>query len=95
MAQVTQTAQQRIDQVLEYSLAEWVGLSEVEATIDEWDIIEQIDFIEEWTLAEERLLELSRYAATVAFTEEQRARYRALKQIIARNRPIIARLRAS
>ena len=95
MAQVTQTAQQRIDQVLEYSLAEWVGLPEVEAAIDEWDIIEQIDFIEEWTLAEERLLELSRYAATAAFTEEQRTRYRALKQIIAQNRPIIERLRAS
>lgn len=95
MAQVAQTARQRIDQLLEYPLAEWAGLPEVEAAIDSWDLIEQIVFVEEWTLAEERLLQLARHAETGDFSDEQWSRHRDLERLIARNRPLIERLRAS
>jgi len=95
MAQVAQTAQQRIDHLLDLSFAEWGELPEIEAAIASWDLIEQLDSVEEWTLAEERLLQLSRYAATTILTDEQRTRYCHLEQIVARNRPIIERLRAS
>lgn len=95
MAQVAQTTQQRIDHLLESSFGEWRELPEIEATIDRWDQLAQVTFIEEWTLAEERLKRLARYAATGTLSHEQQARYNALQQVVTQNRPIIERLRAS
>jgi hypothetical protein len=95
MAQVTQTTQQRIDLLLDLSFSEWDTLPESEATIDRWDQLEQILFIEEWPLAEERLRQLAHYAATDTLSHEQQARYEALQKVVAANRPIIERLRAS
>ncbi|HEY8597229.1 MAG TPA: hypothetical protein VIL85_02295 [Thermomicrobiales bacterium] len=95
MAQVAQTTQQRINHLLESSFNEWEELPEIEATINQWDQLEQMTFIEEWTLAEERLKRLACYAATDTLSHEQQARYNALQQVVTRNRPIIERLRAS
>ena len=95
MAQVAPTTQQRINLLLELSFGEWAGLPESETTIDRWDQLEQLLFIEEWPLAEERLRQLAQYAATGALSHEQQARYAALQEVVAANRPIIERLRAS
>ncbi len=94
MAQVAQTAQQRIDHLLESAFSEWGELPEIEAAIDRWDQLEQMTFIEEWALAEERLKRLARCAATDTLSHEQQARYNALLRVVAWNRPIIERLRA-
>lgn len=95
MAQVAQAVQQQIDRLLARSFDEWRELPEVEAAIDGWDQIDQIVYVEEWTLAEERLIRLEWHARDGALTAEQVARHNDLKRLVAQNRPIIERLRAS
>ena len=95
MAQVRPTVEQQVDWMLERSLAAWRGLPEVETEIDGWDQIDQIVFIEEWPIEEDRLTALERYASQGALTPDQRARYDELKRVVERNRPIIGRLQES
>lgn len=94
MVEVTQTTKAGIDHDLERSLASWSELPQVEAEIDSWHQLEQIDFVEEWAVQEDRLARLERYAASGAMTTEQRARFAELQAVVARNRPIITRLRS-
>ena len=84
-----------LDWQLDWSLWQWRRLPRVEAEIDQWDQLDQILFLEEWTLEEERLLRLERDAANGTFTPEQRQRYEQLQRLVAKNRPIIKRLRES
>jgi len=93
--QVASTIHDRINRLLDLSIARWDSLPEVEAEIDGWDLLEQIDFVEEWTLEEERLKRLEGFAAAGLLTPDQDARYEQLKRLVTQNRPIIARLRAS
>jgi hypothetical protein len=55
---------------------------------------ERLDFVLEWTIREDRWLELQRWASQGQFTPAQRARYDALSALIAHHRPIIDRLLA-
>ena len=93
--QVASTLHERINRLLDLSFREWERLPAVEGEIDGWDLLEQIDFVEEWTLAEERLLRLARYANDGALTPPQEQRYREIMVLVVRHRPIITRLRAS
>jgi hypothetical protein len=95
MAQVAHSTQRQIDRLLARSFDEWQELPEVEGAIDGWEQIDQIVYVEEWTLAEERLIRLERYADDGLLTPEQTARHNDLKRLVAQNRPIIERLRAS
>jgi hypothetical protein len=95
MAQVEQRTHQQINHLLARSFAEWEEVPAVASEIEGWDLIDQIVYVEEWTLAEERLLRLQRYAEEDALTDEQVARHDDLKRLVAQNRPIIERLRAS
>lgn len=79
---------------LDWSLRRWSELPTVEARIDTWEQIDQLEFIETWPLEEERLRRLEEYAANGFMTREQQARYEMLKRLAAQNRPIIQRLRA-
>ena len=95
MARLYENLWQNIDWQLEIAEFEWQQLPEVEAEIDQWDWIDQIVFIEEWPLQEERLLFLERSAAQGLMSPEQLARYEALKRLVEQNRPIIRRLQES
>jgi len=95
MAQVTHSVHQHINLMLGILEDQWGRLPEVEAEIDGWDLLEQLDFIEEWPLEEERLKQIEKYAADDALTDEQRSRYEELKRVVVRNRPIIRRLQNS
>jgi hypothetical protein len=95
MAQVGTSIHQDIEKLLDLLLWQWGRLPEVEAEIDTWDLVEQLDFIEEWPLEEMRLKQLEQYAAQGALTPQQSARYRNLKRLISENRAIIRRLQAS
>ncbi len=95
MAQVAQTVSQDIEKLLDLLVWQWERLPEVEAQIDTWDLMAQLNFIEEWPLEEDRLSRLKRYIGGGLLTSEQLARYNALEQTIARNRPIIRRLQNS
>jgi hypothetical protein len=95
MARVTAATQQDIERMLHIACTAWESLPELEAEIDGWDLLQQIDFVEEWTLEEERLKWLERYRADGLLTTNQVARYNDLKRLVAQNRPINERLRAS
>lgn len=95
MAQVNETVAEGIDHVLDIALWQWQSLPEVAAEIDEWDLLDQLNFIEEWPIEEDRLLFLERHAADDSMSLEQRARFEELKRIVACNRPIIQRLQNS
>lgn len=95
MAKVSSRVLQEIDFQLDLSFEQWERLPEVEATIDDWDQIDQIVFIEEWPLQEERLRWLAQEVAQGLLTPQQLQRYDKLQELVAKNRPIIERLRAS
>jgi hypothetical protein len=95
MAQVRPQTQATIGWQLDWSLWQWSRLPQVEAEIDSWDLLDQLHFIEEWPLEEERLLRLERYAAENQLEPEQLTRYAELKRFVARHRPIIRRLQQS
>ena len=92
MAQVTDTIQQRIDRTLSLLTFQWQRLPEVEAEIEQWDLLDRLSFVEAWPAEEERLRRLERYAADGLLAPEQSERFEALKDLIAKHRPIIRRL---
>jgi hypothetical protein len=84
-----------VDWQLDWSLRQWGRLPEIEAEINQWDPPDQLHFLEEWPLEEERLLYLTNLATNGKLRPGQRARYEQLQCLVARNRPIIERLRES
>jgi len=94
MARVT-TTREEVERTLQMAEYQWERLPEVEDTIDNWDQLDQILFIEEWPLEEQRLKRLREFADKGALDKEQQARYEQLECTIARNRPIIQRLQNS
>jgi hypothetical protein len=92
MAHVNVQAREHIELLLGHSADRWQRLPEVARDIDSWDLIDQISFIEEWPLEEQRLDMLERYACQGVMTLDQRQRFDDLKRLVARNRPIIERL---
>jgi hypothetical protein len=92
MAQVTPRTGLGIEWQLDWSLWQWGRLPAVEAEIDRWDSLDQLHFIEEWPLEEERLRRLQRYAAEGMLSAKQLARYEELKRLVEKHRPIIRRL---
>jgi hypothetical protein len=68
-------------------------MPEIEQEIDQWDLLDQLHFTEEWPLEEQRLEMLDEYAIQGSLTPEQMARYHHLKQLVAEYRPIVRRIR--
>jgi hypothetical protein len=95
VAQALTAVHQLIDEMLDQLLFQWRRLPEVAAEIDGWDLLEQLDFIEEWPLEEDRLADLEGYVARRRLTPDQLARFAELQRVIEQNRPIIRRLQAS
>jgi hypothetical protein len=92
MAYVGPATRADVDHLLERARAAWEGLAEVEREIDSWDLIDQIVYIEEWQIQDDRLKLLAQYAQSGQFTEAQHIRYQDLLSLVERNRPIIDRL---
>ena len=95
MVDVSPAVEQRIDRMLDRLLSRWRRLPEVEAEIDGWDLVDQVDFVEEWPTEEHRLAELERLIDQGTLTPSQLARYEELRRLIEQNRPIIRRLQES
>ena len=95
MAQVGHATHADIDHLLERASAAWDGLAEVEQEIDSWDLIDQIVYIEEWPIQEDRLKRLAEHARAGGFTEAQRLRYQVLLRLVEEHRPIIERIMRS
>ena len=95
MAQVRTDIQQRIDWLLDYLTNAWQQLPRAAQEIDSWDLIEQIDYVEEWTPKLGLVTQLRELITSPAATPEQRERYQLLEQLMRKNRPILDYLRAS
>ncbi len=92
MVQVAISTQQHIDLLLSGLLETWKHLPEVIETIDQWDIVDQIIYVEEWPLVEQRLKTLEEYASEGPVSLGQTNRYDALLQLVERHRPLVAQL---
>ncbi len=81
MAQVTTDAQQTIDRWRDCLTEAWQGLPQAEHDIDQWNVIEQIDDVEEWRPKEDLAAHLRQLIASPAATKEQRQRYEQLERL--------------
>jgi hypothetical protein len=95
MVQVGRATHAAVDHLLERATAAWDGLAEVEREIDSWDLIDQIVYIEEWPIQEDRLWRLAEHARAGDLDDAQCLRYQDLLKLVDRNRPIIERLSQS
>ena len=95
MAHVASEVQRDVDRLLDSLITAWEGLPRVAREIDQWDLIEQIDYVEEWAPKESQAIHLRQMMALPDVTEAQRRRYEQLEQLMQKNRPILERLRAS
>ncbi len=86
------TAKERIDPYLDYLFAEWGAVPEVAAEWNEWEDHEQLDFVVEWPIKEDRLHQLQQWAREGLFTPDQQARYERLLALIAQHRPTLEQL---
>jgi hypothetical protein len=95
MAHVATEVQREIDRLLDDLFVAWQGLSQAAMDIDQWDLIEQIDYVEEWAPKESQAIHLRRLMESPEATREQHQRYEQLKRLLRTNRPILEQLRAS
>ncbi len=91
---MSQSTRADVDRLLDRALAAWEGLPEVERELGTWDLVDQLVFIEEWPIEEDRLGALAAYAARGELTNEQLARYEHVLYVVERHRPLLERLRA-
>ena len=65
---------------------------EAASQIDSWDLLGQLSYTEEWPLEFDRLARLEDYAQGGYMTDEQFAKHRRLRKLVAKNRPILERI---
>jgi hypothetical protein len=96
MAQVVApaTTRRRIDLYLGYLLDQWRQIPSVAAEWDTWEDYEQLDFVIEWPIREDRLIQLRHWHEQGLLSIEQRSRYADLLGLIDRHRPTLERLLA-
>ncbi len=95
MAQVGTAPAREIDERLDYLLEAWRGLPDAEREIDQWDLVEQIDYVLEWTPKEDLLDRIREFAANGQMSSRQLERLAELERLAARYRPILVRLQQS
>jgi hypothetical protein len=83
-----------IDHYLDYLAAEWGGIAEVVAEWATWDEREQLDFVLEWPIREDRLRQVQHWVADGVLTDRQRRALSDLERLIAGWRPALEQLLA-
>lgn len=87
-------ANESIEHILNHSLRAWESLPEVAEEISSWEPDERIDFLYEWTLEEQRLERLRKWArGTPGSMAAERRRLEELEALVERHRPVIEDLR--
>jgi hypothetical protein len=69
-------------------------LIEIDAEWDTWDEIQQLDFLFEWDIKRDRLVQLENWARQGLLTSSQLQRFRSLLHVMDERRPILDRLLA-
>lgn len=88
MAQVT-GQKHKIDRLLELSQADWEEPPRILSEIEEWNSDDLMSYAAELPLWNARLYQLDEHAQQGLMTEEQARKHRELKELVARNRPIL------
>ena len=96
MAQVVQDdkLRARIEHYLDYLIREWEDVPHLAAEWLEWDEHDQLDFVIEWPIREDRLHQLQHWTEQGLLTPEQYARYEDLLTLVEQHRPMLDRLLA-
>jgi hypothetical protein len=89
MAQLDRATREDIDQLLARAFAAWDSLATVERYINTWDVEDQLAFVEEWPLEEDRLQRLAWMAQADVLSESQRAQYRKLMELVEQRRTVV------
>ncbi len=89
MAEVKKASPGTIDRLLDLAWASWEELPSVASEIDDWTFDDQITYVAEWPLEEDRLAVLEGYEKSDLMTESQLHRHRLLKSLVSENRPIL------
>ncbi|MDI3341070.1 MAG: hypothetical protein QJR03_11135 [Sphaerobacter sp.] len=92
MAELRTSTAQHADALLDRLIEAWSELPQIVAELDTWDPVDRADYIEGWPRETVRLHRLERYMSEGTPTAEQRARYRELRALIAKNRPLLERV---
>jgi predicted NUDIX family NTP pyrophosphohydrolase len=94
MADVAQRSQTetRIDYHLDYLLREWWSLPAIAAEWDTWEDLDQLVFVLEWPIREDRLHQLQEWVRVGLLTPTQQSRYRELLNLMSKYRPMLDRL---
>ncbi|MBI4504930.1 MAG: hypothetical protein HY691_05290 [Chloroflexi bacterium] len=95
MAQVAPDVRERVGFLLHYLTEAWRELPQAAQDMVGWDLIQQIDYIEEWSSKESLLGELRHLLASAATSADQRAQYDELLRLVDKHRSVLERLRAS
>jgi len=96
MAQVVPQTQTDVwvDRSIDYLAREWEAVPGVAAAWDKWAEEDHLDFVLEWPLREDRLLQLRQFSDEGRLSARQRRRYIELEDLVQRHRPALARLLA-
>jgi hypothetical protein len=89
MAEVARDVHTTIDRYLDHLRAEWAAVREIAKTWSQLHQRERADFILDWPIVEDRLLELREYADAQLLTPSQQSRYDELLDLVAKNRPLL------
>ncbi len=94
MAQVSQDIEARIDHYLDYLSDEWADIPALASEWSQLSSFERLDFVLEWPIKEDYLLQLRDYAEREFLTPAQRTRYQELLKLVAQHRPTLEKLLA-
>ena len=96
MAQVRHRSkiQEQADDYLTYLIREWQAVPRLATEWTSWDDLDQLDFVVEWPIREDRLQQLQQWAEQNFLTSAQCTRYEELLRLVAQYRPTLERLLA-
>jgi hypothetical protein len=88
LARVTEQ-KRKIDKLLKLSRADWEEPPHILSELDEWSPNDLMSYAAELPLWNDRLYQLDRYAEQGLMSEGQARKHRELRELVARNRPIL------
>jgi hypothetical protein len=83
-----------IDDYLDYLFDVMNDLPKIVAEWDSWDDLEQLDFVVEWDIKRDRLLQLKNWDSQGLFAAALQDRYGELLDLLERQQPILDKLLA-
>jgi hypothetical protein len=83
-----------IDRSLDYLTASWAAIPAIASGWDERDELDRLDFVMEWQIREDRLIQVQQWNAEGLLSPPQQRRLAELERLIRRHRLTLERLLA-